>query len=152
MNKARYHIGIDCGVNNGFAIFDTQSKRITEIATYKMYELLFRLVQMKNEGMSFFVRLENPNTWVNYNTLSVKQASSRKQGAGSVKRSFQVIEEMLLDYEIEYESVSLRSCPKKLKSDLFKKITGIAIRTNEHERDACMLVFKGAFAGSICYE
>lgn len=135
------YIGIDVGVHNGLAVWDKTAKRIIELDTYKTWEVIIWLLQKKSKGIDFIVRIENPNTWVNYGTLSTKQVNGRKQGAGSVKRSYQVLIEFFEDNSIKYEPISLRSSLKKLKADKFNIITGINITTNEHERDACMMVF-----------
>jgi len=142
MNKHRYIIGIDCGVKNGFAVYDSKERCIIELTTYKMYEVLFKLQSMIGKEDSVHVRIENPNTWIDYKHLSVKAVSARKQGAGSVKRSYQVIEEFLIDKGVSFDAVSLRSCMKKVNAETFQRVTGIKQRTNEHERDACMLVWK----------
>lgn len=135
------YIGIDVGVHNGFAVWDKKSKRIIELSTYKTWEVIVWFLDKKNDEIDFIIRIENPNTWVNYGTLSTKQVSARKQGAGSVKRSYQVLIEFFEDNDIKYETISLRSSLKKLKADKFKMITGIEVKTNEHERDACMMVW-----------
>lgn len=135
------YIGIDVGVHNGLAVWDKTAKRIIELDTYKTWEVIIWLLQKKSKGIDFIVRIENPNTWVNYGTLTAKELNGRKQGAGSVKRSYQVLIEFFEDNSIKYEPISLRSSLKKLKADKFNIITGINIKTNEHERDACMMVF-----------
>lgn len=135
------YIGIDVGIHNGFAVWDKTAKRIIELSTYKTWEVIMWLLQKKSKEIEFTVRIENPNTWVNYGTLTTKEVNGRKQGAGSVKRSYQVLIEFFEDNEIKYEAVSLRSSLKKLKADKFKMLTGIDVKTNEHERDACMMVY-----------
>lgn len=135
------YIGIDVGVHNGFAVWDKTAKRLIELSTYKTWEVIMWLLVKKNDEIDFTVRIENPNTWVNYGTLTTKEVNGRKQGAGSVKRSYQVLIEFFEDNEIKYEAISLRSSLKKLKADKFKILTGIEMKTNEHERDACMMVW-----------
>ena len=135
------YIGIDVGIHNGFAVWDKTAKRIIELDTYKTWEVITCLLVKKNDEVEFTVRIENPNTWVNYRTLTTKEVNARKQGAGSVKRSYQVLIEFFEDNNIKYEAISLRSSLKKLKADKFKMLTGIDVKTNEHERDACMMVF-----------
>jgi len=135
------YIGIDVGIHNGFAVWDKTAKRLIELSTYKTWEVIMWLLVKKNDKIDFTVRIENPNTWVNYGTLTTKEVNGRKQGAGSVKRSYQVLIEFFEDNDIKYEAISLRSSLKKLKADKFKMLTGIDVKTNEHERDACMMVW-----------
>ena len=65
----------------------------------------------------------------------------RLQGAGSVKRDCVIWEEFLNDRKIPYMLIAPKNNSTKLSAESFKKITGYSGRTNEHTRDAAMLVF-----------
>ena len=66
----------------------------------------------------------------------------KAQGVGSVKRDAQIWEDWCIEQEFNYIMVHPKANATKTKADLFKKITGWTGRTNEHARDAAMLVFK----------
>jgi hypothetical protein len=70
-------------------------------------------------------------------------SKDKSQGAGSIKRSCQIWEEFFeSNYTIDYQFVHPIKGGTKLKADAFKKITGYEGSTNEHGRDAAMLIFK----------
>ena len=59
----------------------------------------------------------------------------RLQGAGSVKRDANIWEEFMKKHDLKYHLID---------ATRFKKITGWTARTNEHGRDAAMMVFRRA--------
>ena len=65
-----------------------------------------------------------------------------REGIGSVKRDAQIWEDWCKENKINYKMIHPKNNCTKYKSDIFQKITGWAGRTNEHARDAAMLVFK----------
>lgn len=66
----------------------------------------------------------------------------RLQGAGSVKRDANIWEEFMKRHGLEYLLIDPRQNIKKVDAARFKKITGWDKRTNEHGRDAAMMVFR----------
>jgi hypothetical protein len=64
------------------------------------------------------------------------------QGAGSVKRDCGIWAELLGTLKIPYKAVSPQSKGRKLDAAQFAKLTGWTGRTNEHARDAAMLVWR----------
>lgn len=65
----------------------------------------------------------------------------RLQGVGSVKRDAAIWDDYLAGLGADYEMVEPKRNVTKLTQDGFKNITGYGKRTNEHERDAAMLVY-----------
>ena len=63
------------------------------------------------------------------------------QGAGSIKRDAKIWEDFLMDIGVNHEMISPAKNRTKLKADTFKTYTGWENPTNEHSRDAAMLVF-----------
>ena len=63
------------------------------------------------------------------------------QGAGSIKRECQLWAEWLAAVGCSYRAVSPHSKGPKLDAAQFARLTGWPGRTNEHGRDAAMLVF-----------
>jgi hypothetical protein len=62
-------------------------------------------------------------------------------GAGSVKRDCSIWEEWCREYGIEFVCPPPRQGMTKLTDAYFRGLTGYDRRTNEHGRDAAMLVF-----------
>ena len=134
----RYAIGIDPGMNNGFAIYDRQLAEITHCNSMPLHVLLDTLKLWQKNEIEVFI--ENPNTWVGFK--GKKGNDARLQGAGAVKQTYRHIVEFLEEYAIPYTPTKLQGNLKKVSKDYFAKVTGYKDRTNEHARDAAMIVFK----------
>jgi predicted ATPase len=63
------------------------------------------------------------------------------QGAGSIKRDCQRWEEWLKHHNIPHVGVSPKNNKTKLTAEQFKRITKWEGRSNEHGRDAAMLIY-----------
>ena len=73
--------------------------------------------------------------------MTREEERKKLQGVGSVKRDASIWEDYLTDLGIEFEMVAPKRNVTKLSQDRFKAMTGWKNRTNEHGRDAAMLVF-----------
>lgn len=134
-----YLIGIDCGVVTGFAVWNVSEKRFEEISTYKIHEAITK------------IKKANDFNIVNPIKVRVEDARKRKwfgnsgreqlQGAGSIKRDCKIWEDFLTDLGISFELVAPKNNKTKVNSAYFQKVTGWNGKTNEHSRDAGMLVF-----------
>lgn len=135
MNKRIYIIGIDPGTITGFAIWDAHNKRFADIFSCGIIEAIYYLKAL-NKG-EIFVRIEDARKrkWFGANS------NSKQQGAGSIKRDCSIWEELMELENIAHEFTSPGKIKTKLKSEEFKRLTGWTSPTNEHARDAAMLVF-----------
>ena len=75
------------------------------------------------------------------NMGSIRNEIGRAKGAGSVERDCSIWEDFLADINVPCEMVPPKNNVTKLRQEAFAKLTGWSQRTNEHERDAAMLVF-----------
>lgn len=133
-------VGIDPGVNTGFAIYSQEQKQLLKVESMAIHLAILEIRELHQlYGEKLFVRIEDPNTYIPYK--NVQQSSSRLQGAGSIKRDCKIWVDLLDHQKIRYELVSLRSSLKKLTSETFKNYTKWKQKTNEHGRDAAMLAF-----------
>ena len=132
-------IGIDPGVKTGFAVWGqgelhlVKSAMAVEVEEYIKSRIPIHGVKVRIED----ARLRR---WLGDNETEVQR---KKQGAGSVKRDSQRWEEFCKHHDIEYRLIAPRNNKTKLKSDKFKRYTGWAGITNQHGRDAAMLVYGG---------
>lgn len=62
-------------------------------------------------------------------------------GAGSIKRDAKIWQDFLEDGKYNFEMVAPKNNTTKLRADVFSKMTNWKDKTNEHSRDAAMLVF-----------
>lgn len=142
------YIGIDTGVNTGVAVWDNRKRMFLLVETMKIHQAMavvqgYADLQKSGTGAKVVVRVEDPRlrTWFGTEKQSREVERKRLQGVGSVKRDAVIWEDFLTDKDIEFEMVAPKNNVTKLKADVFKSITGWGSRTNEHCRDAAMMVF-----------
>lgn len=139
------YIGIDTGVNTGVAVWDNRQRTFLQIETMKIHKAMELVEQYKGkasfEGTKIIVRVEDARqrTWYGYTTPQKDRA--KLQGVGSVKRDCTIWEDFLSDMKVEFQMVAPKNNATKMSADSFKAITGWKKPTNEHNRDAAMLVF-----------
>lgn len=130
-------VGIDPGVNTGLAIWDKKKRRLVTVCSTS---ILTAMERVKNESClhSIFVRIEDARLrkWFGKSQREVLQ------GAGSIKRDCQIWEEFLELHNIPHEFVAPKNNITKLDAKMFARYTGYKERTNEHSRDAAMLVYQ----------
>lgn len=131
-------IGIDPGVNTGFAIYNKSTKAL-QLYTLKLHKAFDMVRQLKSEIAE--VVIEDPNLWTHFKDS--KQAKSKLQGAGSVKRDFKAWNDFLQDEDISFSRRRPDKYRNKLATDkdLFTRTTGYTKKCSEHSRVAAMLIF-----------
>lgn len=139
LKQYRFYIGIDTGVNTGFALWDKKERSLLIVDTIAIHEAMYRIKTFKeiNPESGIKVRVEDARLrkWFG------KNSNAKLQGAGSVKRDAKIWEDFLKAEKLDYEMVAPKNNKTKLSAEHFKKITGWQNTTNEHGRDGAMLVF-----------
>lgn len=130
--KSKVTIGIDTGVNTGLAIYDPVLSVFLRVDSVKILEAM--RVVLKWRGRINRVVVEDARQ------VKFKTSRYKAQGAGSVKRDCQIWQDFLEENGIPYEMVRPNKKITKLDQSLFKRLSGWDGRTNEHSRDAAMLV------------
>jgi len=130
-------VGIDTGTHTGVAVWDKANKRLSldTMPIHKAMELVSNIY--KDYGDTLLVRFEDARlrNWFG------EAGREQLQGAGSIKRDCTIWEDYLKDTGITYEAVPPRRNRTKLSAQQFSRMTGYSGRTNEHSRDAAMLVY-----------
>lgn len=128
-------VGIDTGVNTGFAVYCRKQKCLTEVNTLEIHNAILRLNYL-HSAHSIKVRIEDARLrkWFS-------GGEEKAQGVGSVKRDAKILEDLCKDKGIAYEMVAPKNNKTKLKADRFQMITKWTGRTSEHARDAAMLCY-----------
>lgn len=133
-------IGIDAGVNTGFA--KMYGNDLVEVKTYSIIEALqaveWTIKYASENGLNLKVFIEDARKrkWID-----PKAGKERLQGVGSVKRDCAIWEEFCVFHDVDFELVAPKDNITKLSADKFEKITGWKGRTSEHARDAAMLIW-----------
>ena len=133
-------IGIDTGVHTGFALsVDGKLVRVESLKIHKAMEIVSEWAALhKNGDVKLMVRFEDARLRKWIPQIKGKEVL---QGVGSVKRDAGIWEDFLRDLGVPFEMVAPKNNITKLSADSFRKITGWQSKTNEHSRDAAMLVF-----------
>lgn len=141
------YIGIDTGVNTGIAIWDNKEQSFELLTCTKIHKAMAEVERKKAEcdssGTKLVVRVEDARqrTWFGTEMMGREEERKRLQGVGSVKRDCSIWEDYLKDLGVEYEMVAPKRNITKMTHEYFKAVTGWSGgRTNEHTRDAAMLV------------
>lgn len=134
----KYCIGIDTGTHTGVAVWNREERRFEILVEMKIHKAMFLVNEyVKAAGDKVLVRVEDARKRNKFG----ERSEFKLQGAGSVKRDSTIWEDYLIDLKIDYNMVAPQHNHTKLSSDAFAKLTGYRERTNEHNRDAAMLVF-----------
>lgn len=130
-------IGIDPGTKTGYAEWDADKKQFRKIESYTILKAIDEVKWLHDIGELSHVVWEDARlrTW-----FSTKGREAL-QGAGSIKRDCTIWTEFLTSESIPNRAIKPAAGATKWKSEQFKKITGWDGRTNEHSRDAAILVF-----------
>jgi hypothetical protein len=138
--KYRFIIGVDTGVNTGYAVWDRSQRKYLTIKSLKIHSLiitLFLLITDKGYKDKFYVLAEDARKrkWFGDNS------QAKLIGAGSIRRDGSILEDFLTDYAIPHEMIAPRKGMTKWNDEYFKKMTGWNERTNSHSRDAACLIY-----------
>lgn len=134
-------IGIDPGVNTGVAYSAGGKLALTSGCITKM-QYLVNALKMQHGVSNIIVYIEDARkrNWIP-TEKNQKQVVGRAKGAGSVWRDCAIWQEFCEYHDIEYELVAPKNNKTKLNSADFRRLTGWQISSNQHERDAAMLIF-----------
>lgn len=139
MNQYGLIIGIDPGVNTGWAYWSPAEKEFMQIETINSACALGRISDLFGdygaEKMLVIFEDARQRQWFG------DKGREALQGAGSIKRECQIWADWLELHGIEYRAVSPKAKGAKLSAEQFAKLTGWHGRTSQHARDAAMLVW-----------
>jgi hypothetical protein len=137
----RYYIGIDTGVNTGYAVYDRELKKLTRVVSSDIHDFILEIYEYYFTGdLKDILFVVEDARQVQFNTDKI-----RAQGAGSVKRDGKIWDDYLKAIVANYMMVRPKKAITKLSATDFNAITGWSERTNEHARDAAMLVWGATY-------
>lgn len=138
-------IGIDPGVQTGFATWHKPTKELLAVNTWKIHRAIREILDMADKRYHrerILVRMEDARLrqWLPKEKNNA-QYRGKLQGAGSVKRDSSIWEDFLTDEKIAFELLAPAAGLTKWKPDYFNKVTGWPGRTSSHGRDAAILCY-----------
>lgn len=134
-------IGIDTGVNTGFAMAIDRGDggELAQVNCLTITQAMARvqeiIEQYGNSNVCLYIEDARLRTWFT-------GGREKAQGVGSIKRDAQIWETWCIENKINYLMIHPKANTTKVKAATFQKITKWLGRTNEHSRDAAMLVHK----------
>ncbi|WP_448761863.1 hypothetical protein [Acinetobacter tandoii] len=134
-------IGIDTGVNTGFAVAADRGnggelEQVESLSITQAMEKVKALIEEWEIGnVCLYIEDARKRTWFT-------GGREKSQGVGSVKRDAQIWEDWCKEQGFNFKMIHPAANATKKKAIDFKRMTGWVGRTNEHARDAAMLVFK----------
>lgn len=131
-----YHIGIDPGVNTGIAVWNSKEKKFETIFTCGILQAMEKISPYPVFHSTLFT-IEDPNKRIWFGN----SGREKLQGAGSIKRDFSIWEEWFKANCVDFIVVAPKDVKTKLDADKFKAFTKCELKTNQHGRDAAMMVF-----------
>lgn len=136
-------VGIDPGFHTGLAVWDTSARQFLDIRCSGIVSAMDYLSDLSRDRGIGLVVFEDARQrkWIP-RERDLAQMKGRAMGAGSVKRDCSIWEEWCDARNIQYIATRPKNGMTKLTDAYFRGITGYDRRTNEHGRDAAMLVFQ----------
>ena len=134
-------IGIDTGVHTGFAVaFDHgEGGVLQKVQSLSITQAMQCVLEYEDEhdlkDIMLYIEDARKRTWFT-------GGREKAQGVGSVKRDAQIWENWCKEQGINFKLIHPAANATKKKVEDFTRMTGWTGRTNEHGRDAAMLVFK----------
>ncbi|WP_151823230.1 hypothetical protein [Acinetobacter oleivorans] len=141
-------IGIDTGVHTGFAVALDQGKggELQDVSSLTITQSMSKVLELAKEhgieNLKLFIEDARLRTWFgNADARQARSGAGVREGIGSVKRDAQIWEDWCKEQGLNYSMIHPAANKTKTDAKYFLKLTGWAKRTNEHARDAAMLVF-----------
>lgn len=135
-------VGIDPGMNTGLAVWDTSHRQFLDIRCSGIVDAMRYLLAFQWENKIGLIVFEDARKrkWIP-REKNLSEFRGRAMGAGSVKRDCSIWEEFCTVFDIPFVCPPPRPGMTKWTDENFRRITGYNRRTNQHGRDAALLVF-----------
>lgn len=138
------YVGVDTGVNTGFSEYDSKKRCLLSVCSLPIHKAMERVKVLHDlHKEELVVRVEDPRQrkWFGTERMTREEERKKLQGVGSVKRDATIWEDFLKDLGVRFEMVAPKMNVTKLTQETFKRYTGWSSKTNEHGRDAAMLIY-----------
>lgn len=134
-------LGLDPGVNTGFATWNAQTRQLLEVRSMLLHEAMAEVAKRHAAGELSLVVFEDARRRKWFGKMDQQQGkygAAVREGAGSAKRDAKIWDDFLTKLGVPFLARAPHSTKKKAQQ--FQQLTGWTDRTNEHARDAAMIV------------
>lgn len=139
-------VGIDPGTVTGLAMADPATGKLISVSSMDAFEAMEVIKSAKvmntcGAAVTMLVVFEDARRHKVPSSRQLHKGSKFLQGVGSVKRDCNLWEGFLRKHEIPFVTKRPSARMTKWKAEQFARITGWSARTNNHGRDAALLVW-----------
>lgn len=127
-------VGIDPGTDTGYAEWHVLEQRLLAVESMLIHQAMQRVLERKPALVIF--EDARQRQWFGNAGREVLQ------GAGSIKRDSVIWQDFLTDHHLPFVAHRPMVGGTKMQSAPFARLTKWTARTNEHARDAGMLVYQ----------
>lgn len=131
-------------LNTGFAaVINGQLRMVKSYGIVQAMELVLAEVEEQQQhltSLKLYIEDARKRKWIP-TEKNQKQVVGRAKGAGSVSRDCAIWQEFCEFHGIDYELVAPKNNKTKLNAFDFRRLTGWQAVTNQHGRDAAMLIW-----------
>lgn len=131
-------VGIDPGTTTGFAVWDTELQLFLDLTSMPLHRALKRLEQAPPDLVIFEDARKRRGFYSRADEAQSRSGAGIREGVGSVKRDCAIWEEVLIYLKIPFVA-RLPHTTKRTAAE-FQRLTGWQASTNEHSRDAGLIV------------
>ena len=131
-------IGIDCGTRSGVAVYNSQTKTITETRTTDFFGAIKFVRTFEPETVKIIVEVPSDFVYARNNFQGGKVRDKMCINIGGVRRESQLLAEALRRCGFNVSEV-LPVRAHKWTAEQLKRYLGIEARTSQHVRDAARL-------------
>lgn len=125
--------GIDPGSTTGLALWDVQRQKLLELQALKIHQAMARIRETELALVIF--EDARQRTWF------ADKGRESLMGAGSIRRDCTIWEDFLVELGRPYIARRPAQGGTKWKQEAFARLTKWEGRTNEHTRDAALVVY-----------
>lgn len=135
-------VGVDPGEKTGICYYDPVKKKIQDLVTVKPNNFLRMIEVAIREGYIFYIEDSRKQSHVwSADGKSKGSANKIARDVGRIDMICSLAEDKAKDYGVPIHFISPLKKGAKLSGGPFEVLTGWSKRSNQHERDAAMLVF-----------
>lgn len=134
-------LGVDPGTVTGLAAYDANARQLLKVESWTILEAMQQVLIWRDVSALALVIFEDARRRTYFGKMDAEQAkygAAVREGVGAVKRDCAIWEEFLTAHQIPFEGRTPRNT--KMKAEPFRLLTNWAGKTNEHSRDAALIV------------
>lgn len=141
VSKSALAVGIDPGVKTGIAT--ALNGDLQSVASMTITAAMEFVLSIKDQNPTLYIEDARKRTWFGgADDRMARSGAGTREGVGSIKRDCSIWEQWCIEQRIAYHLIHPAANKTKLDAQTFGRITGWTAKTNEHGRDAAMLVFQ----------